>query len=146
MRYAASVFTLLIVVGLTAGAFGADKKAVKEVKSLANEVQQKIISRTDAAVKVQAHECWLHIEFEDNNVAFDVPMQGTKVAGTDLDDGIVVQNRYMIRTFSGREPESFERLLLKFGRYNTGAVMQSFENAIKACGTQQARAASVPRT
>lgn len=146
MRYAASLFAVLIVAGLAGGAFGADKHAVKEVSRLAQEVEGKIISKTDTAVKVQAHECWLHIEFADNNVTFDLPLQGTNLAGTDLDDGIIVQNRFMMRKVSDRQPEAFERLLLKFGTHNTKAVMQTFENAIKACGTQQARATAVPRS
>ena len=146
MRFTASLFAMLIIVGLTSGAYGADKRAVKEVSRLAEEVQGKIISRTDASVKVQAHECWLHIEFTDNNVAFDLPLQGTKTAETDLEDGIIVQNRYMTRTVSGREPEAFERLLLKFGRHNSGEIKQSFESAINACGNQQARVASIPRS
>lgn len=147
MRIVTPLVALFVVFGLSVGVQAADKqRGVKEVRRLAEEVQGKIISRTDASVKVQAKECWLHIEFTDNNVVFDLPLLGTKMAETDLEDGLIIQNRYMTRTVSGREPEAFNRLLLKFGRHNSDAVKQSFEHAIDACGGQQARAANNSRS
>ena len=146
MRYVASLLSLLVIVGFATGALGADKRAVKAATKLADEVQNKIISKTDRSVKVEAKECWLHIEFRDNNVAFDLPLQGARVTATDLDDAVVVQSRYMTRKVSDREPEAFERLYLKFGTLNAPNVMQSFEKAIDACDGRQAQAAGSRRT
>jgi hypothetical protein len=146
MRIITALLAMLTIVGLAADVQAADKRGVREVRHLADEVQGKILSRTDSSVQVQANECWLHIEFKDNNVAFDLPLLGTKMTETDLDDGLIIQNRHMTRTFSGRDPEAFDRLLLKFGRHNSSSIKQSFENAIDACGGQQARVANNSRS
>lgn len=137
MRYVPGV-SVLIIVCFAVGAYGADRSAVRAANRLAEEVQAKIISKTDADVKVRARDCSLHIEFQDNNVAFDLPLQGTRMAATDLEDGIILQNRNMTRKFADRTAEAFERLVLKFGRHNRGPVMEAFESAIKACGGGQA--------
>jgi hypothetical protein len=134
MRSTIVLLAVLAVLGIAAGAQGAEKKAAREVGRLASEVQNKIVSKTDSDISVQARGCWLHIEFASNNVTFDLPLLGTRMDETDLEDGIVLQNTHMIRTVSTREPESFEKLILKFGRYNSRPVMDAFESAIKACG------------
>jgi hypothetical protein len=146
MRFIASLIATMVFVVLATGAQAIEKNVVREVTRLASEVEGKIASKTDKEVTVEARGCWLHIDFASNNVMFDLPLLGTQVTKTDLEDGLVLQNNHMVRTVSSRTPETFEKLILKFGRYNTGEIMDSFEKAIKACGTQQAHAAGVPRT
>lgn len=146
MRYLVSLVAMLIAVGFAMNAQGADKQTAKEVSRLATEVQGKIVSKTHADVKVEARGCWLHIEFASNNVAFDLPLQGTQIAVTDLNEALVLENRHMKRTFAGRSPENFEKLILKFGKINSDRVKQSFEKAINACGTSQAGIAEVPHS
>lgn len=145
MRYVCSFIAVFFMVCVATGAQGADKQTTKEVNQLAAEVQNKIVSRTDAEVKVQARGCWLHIEFAANNATFDLPLVGTVMAETDMEDGIVLQNTHMVRTISNRAPESYERLILKFGRYNSKPVIESFENAIKACGGGPAASTATAR-
>ncbi len=133
MRYLPGIAAVVAAV-MASAAFGADRSASKAADRLAAEVQGKIVSRTDNDVKVRARDCSLRIEFQDNNVSFDLPLQGTTLTATDLEDGIILLNRSMTRTIADRQPEVFERLVLKFGRYHSGSVMEAFASAIKACG------------
>jgi hypothetical protein len=134
MRHAVSLFAMLAVVGSAAGVQSETVTVAKEVTQLAAEIQEKVVSRSEGDIRVQARGCWLHIEFGSHNAAFDLPLQGTQVSKTDMEDGIILLNSNMTRTISGRGSEVFESLILRFKRHNVNPVTETFENAIRACG------------
>lgn len=130
-----ALFTVMIVACFAVEAFGGHW-AADETAQLANEIAGKVAYRPDEGFKVQAGVCRLRIEFQGHNVAFDLPLQGTKVEETPTDDGVILINARMTRTFKERAPEAFESLILRCGRNNLKAMKDVFDNAIKACGAQ----------
>lgn len=141
----AAMLSLIMVICFTGSAFGAGRGSVKEqeLSQFAKEVGAKIVYRNGAPVSVSAHECLLHIEFNSLNAAFDLPLQGTATAETEAEDGIVLNNSAMTRTLSGRSPETFQNLILRFHRTDVKPMMKSFERVIAACGGPQPQVAAV---
>jgi hypothetical protein len=134
MRKAAFLVTVIVVV-LAQGAFGADRIAARdrEMAQFAKEVAAKIVYRSGADIAVSARDCRMHIEFGSFKAAFDLPLAETTLAATDAEDGIIVNNRAMTRTFSGRAPEAFQNLILRFHRSDLKPMLATFERAISAC-------------
>jgi mannitol-specific phosphotransferase system IIBC component len=132
------VFGLVMVVCTATVAYGGRKdSSFKETSALANEVAAKIVYRAGANVSATADGCRLHINFESLKASFELPLQGTAVAETDSEDGIVITNKSMTRRIKDREPEAFERLTLRFNRFNVKSILKTFEDAIAACNAKR---------
>jgi hypothetical protein len=130
-----SFIVILFVLCCTAWASGVDPKAGKAGDQLASEIEAKLANGSQAKVKASAHDCKLHIEFSAHNVSFDLPLQGTEVStivGTE--DSLFVSNPRMTRTIRDRGPETFEKLMLRFGRETISDIKTVFDQAIRSCG------------
>lgn len=127
------VVSILMIVICSAAAYGGNKSTAREMDQFANEVAAKLVYRPDVNISVRARDCRLHIEYVSINVAFDLPLHGTTVAETDTEDGVILSNANMRRTIKDRNPEAFERLILRFDRKNVKSMVKTFENAVKAC-------------
>jgi hypothetical protein len=128
--------TVMIVAVFAAGAFGGDRVAANNMAQLANEIAGKAAYRPDEGFKVQAGECRLRIEFQAHSVAFDLPLQGTKLAESASEDSVILLNNRMTRTIKDRTPEAFTSLIIRCGRNNLKAMKDVFDGAIKACDAQ----------
>lgn len=109
------------------------RKVLREVDTLGREIEAKVVNRANTSIRVAATGCSLCIEYNPQRVAFDLPLQGAAVAESEQEDGLVITQRSMMRRLQDRPAEPFERLSLRFGKHDLGAVRSLFEEAIRAC-------------
>lgn len=125
---------LMIVMCSATGAYAGSKNTSKDMAQFANEVAAKLVYRPDVNISVRAQDCHLHIEYGSLNVAFDLPLKGTTLAENETEDGIILSNRQMTRTLKDKNPEAYERIILRFDRKTNKTMMKTFENVITVCG------------
>lgn len=133
---------LMIVICSAAEAHGGEKARNRESAQFANEVAAKIVYRSDANISVRANDCRLRIEYGALSAAIDLPLQGTTLAETDTEDGVILSNAQMTRTLKGGNPEAYEQFILRFERKHVKSMMNAFQNAIAACGGKKAVASA----
>lgn len=137
------IVAVAAVIGIVSPALAGNKKLVRDITQFANEVASRIVYRADTTVTVSAQGCTLHVEYGSIGTAFDIPLQGTKVSETYMEDGIVLQNEGMTRTVRGRDSEPFGQVILRFDRSDIKTMMQAFERAVAACNSPGSRVAAI---
>ncbi|MGE5838545.1 MAG: hypothetical protein ACM34H_01325 [Deltaproteobacteria bacterium] len=131
-----SLLTMMVIsCCFTAGAHGGGKSAAldRNTAQFANEVASKIVYRSDAEISVSARNCRLRIEFGTLEATFDLPLQGTTIAETASEDGIVLNNKQLTRTIKNKAPEAFENLILRFNKNDVKPMLKAFDRVITAC-------------
>ncbi len=128
------VAVLMIAICSGTGAYAGSKNNSKEMAQFANEIAAKLVYKPEANISVRAQDCHLHIEYGSLHVAFDLPLKGTTLAENETEDGIILSNAQMTRTLKDRNPEAYERIILKFDRKTNKTMMKTFENVITVCG------------